>query len=1328
MKATGSDEPSHIGVRETARRLGVHENTVRNWAKAGRILAAARQPGSRQLRFDEAEVERLRASRNSLVTPVGEGRRTIGPELIDAGELSAWAATPQAGGLFPELMRRLLAATEGVIDIGVRAGGGVSAPGWDGVARSIGTSFLPDGGICFEFGVGARPRQKAEADYRKRREEPAGLDPGEFTYIFATPRRWSTASAWAAEKRADRTFADVRVLDADNLEGWLAQTPAVHQWISEQLGRRPQDAQTLEFWWRRFSERTEPALPSALVVAGRNEERDRLGEFLLGAPGLLTIKAPWREDALAFCAATIERLRNEGTPPPPPLLITSADVWRRVCGQAGKMTLLPLFDGADVTAAIEGGHHVVLALGWEPTVFGDHIELPRPDRAEATAALEAAGLESDRAYKLSAQARRSMPALVRALSRDPQFARPGWSTPPDAAVLAPLALLGSWTDSEEDTSVVSTIAGKPWAEVERILLRWRATEDPPFARPATQWHLASGEQAFLILRDSLTAADLATWNRLATEVLGEIDPRAQLVGEDRFLFGLTERPQLHSGVLRSGIAQGAALLGNGGDVRLADGATGLEHARALVATVLNTANEAAGVEIWASLNPQLPLLAEAAPEAFLDAVHTDLDRDQPLLAGMFQDGDRGSPLFGSSPHTGLLWALEVLCWSPDYLPDAARALSRLHRVDPGGQLSNRPLASLEAVLVGWIRQTSASVQLKVEVLEAIRGESPETAWELLMGLWPSSHAVSSPPSAPRFRDWQPEARSLSVGEWVGYIGHLVDLASEIAATETARWAELATRLGPLPPAERERLLAGLQSFVAQADLGPEERLTLWEAVDGEATRHGRFPEAAWSMGEETLTRLRELAERLEPRTDVARFAHLFDWRPDIPGPEEDFQAHTERLARIREEAVTETLKADSMAGLRTLAERSKVPAQIGFTLGTLDPAGPTGELLCWLDSEVPALRDVAGNWASYKLRQDTSWLRTALARPEAAGAERRIALALAAEAGAKTWDILGELAPELLDRYWSEVGGWGIHGADTDRAACELLAHDRPWTAVDLLSAALQGADAEKELVGAELVEAVLDAALHSSELEQSPSRSLGYEVGILLDRLEELGTPVQRLAAHEFAFFTLLEDYRRPRALFPAMRADPTVFVELVRRVYRGRDEPRRQLDSDEQDRARHAWSVLEGWHELPGLRDDGTIDAAGLDQWVKAARLQLAECDRADIGDEQIGRALSASPEGADGIWPAESVRDLIEAIGSTSMETGLHVGLVNSRGITSRGVYDGGAQERELATRYRNWSKQTAAKWPRTSRVLRLLAESYERDARENDARAELSADTQ
>ncbi len=48
-----------IGVREAALRLGVHENTVRNWAQAG-ILATAAWTASGFRRYAPADVEELR--------------------------------------------------------------------------------------------------------------------------------------------------------------------------------------------------------------------------------------------------------------------------------------------------------------------------------------------------------------------------------------------------------------------------------------------------------------------------------------------------------------------------------------------------------------------------------------------------------------------------------------------------------------------------------------------------------------------------------------------------------------------------------------------------------------------------------------------------------------------------------------------------------------------------------------------------------------------------------------------------------------------------------------------------------------------------------------------------------------------------------------------------------------------------------------------------------------------------------------------------------------------------------------------------------------------
>jgi hypothetical protein len=75
--------------------------------------------------------------------------------------------------------------------------------------------------------------------------------------------------------------------------------------------------------------------------------------------------------------------------------------------------------------------------------------------------------------------------------------------------------------------------------------------------------------------------------------------------------------------------------------------------------------------------------------------------------------------------------------------------------------------------------------------------------------------------------------------------------------------------------------------------------------------------------------------------------------------------------------------------------------------------------------------------------------------------------------------------------------------------------------------------------------------------------------------------------------------------------------------------------------------------------------------------------------------------------------------------SLEDALVVSRMNQRGVTGRGVYSGGAQERELAATYHGWSEAVRDRWPRTGAILEKLAKRYEADGRQEDRNAERDA---
>lgn len=1317
--------PTYLNVRETAKRLGVHENTIRNWVRSGH-LTTQRVPGLRGHRFDERDIERLERQRGSAVSSVAADLTLVGPELVDATQLDAWGKAREAWTVFPELIRRLLAATPGVTGVSIRAGDGVSLEGWDGVAESSGTSYLPAGTLALEFGTGkSSMKTKADNDYENRVCNPVGLDPRSTTFVFATPRRWSRKGQWASERRDSGAFSNVVALDADDLEGWLQEAPDIHQWISELLGLRPQNVETLDRWWSRFSSQTSPALPAALFLAGRQTEQKRLLAALEG-PQRVVIQAPWRKEALAFVAAA---LGADDTPRRPVLLVSSPEVWDRTVSRPAGMTLIPLFEGADLDAAERGGHHVLVAVGRSEVVRDDAIRLGLPGRMEAAEALEAVGLAHERAYPLAALARRSMPSLARKLSRDPSFSRPPWSEPPDADVLAALALIGQWKTVAGDLEVIERITGHQWAKVERILNRWRQSDDPPFILTGDQWQVAWSEEAFLILRDTLTTGDIDRWKEQFLAVFDELDPRLDLPAEERVMAGVRGIQHPRSPVLRTGLTESLAVVGASAEEVLPNQQTGGDLARGVVRTILQRANDDSTGRAWASLGDFLPLFAEAAPDTFLDAVHDDLDHAKPILGSIFRDSEGESAWLADSPHTGLLWAIERLAWSPDHLMDATWALARLAAIDPGGRLSNRPLNSLEHILVTWIRHTSSTTDERAEAVARICTELPDVGWELVLKLWPSSHATSMPPAAPQFRDWLPDSRGVPVIEVIEYTGKLVDLGLDLAAAAPARWKELVDRISPLPPKDRERVIAALEGLADSDDLDDDVRLELWETLHEEIARHRRYADTDWALDEESLARLDEVDRKLEPVT-TDRFSYLFDWHPHLPDVGlSDYASYEQRLSALRADAVQTTLREGGVDGLSRLARRSVVPNQLGWTAAEIAKDDPDIQraMLSALDASDDKLRELAKGWAQKRqLGEPADWYLKAAKQPELEPPARKIALALEAPQRPDVWDALETLAPEIKRGYWDNIFPRWIAADDVPRAVDELLAHQRPWTAIDLLTMELHRRKDSPSPLATELVEAVLVAAL---EVDPTTGNShvSGYEVGLLLDYLERSNVPADKLAQYEFPFLALTDQHREPKALHAALASDPSLFVDLVKRVYRGKNEPPRDLDAKTASLARHAWDVLRGWHTLPGLRDDGSIDAKHLTWWVTEARLALAEADRGDIGDEQIGQVLSSSPPGTDGIWPAEAVRDLIETVGNERVESGLYIGERNARGVTTRGVFDGGAQERAHAETHREAARQLAKRWRRTSRVVRDIADSYEADARREDNEAGIRSDT-
>lgn len=172
---------------------------------------------------------------------------------------------------------------------------------------------------------------------------------------------------------------------------------------------------------------------------------------------------------------------------------------------------------------------------------------------------------------------------------------------------------------------------------------------------------------------------------------------------------------------------------------------------------------------------------------------------------MFKEED--GLLHKTSHHTGLLWALENLAWLPEYLRDVSLILLKLSRLDPGGNLSNRPLNSITEIFKPWHYQTLASYDERMAVLKYITEREQETGWSLLIRMLPGHHGVAHPTHKMRWRmfDRNTNLKYTYQEIWDTH-STVIEILINLFDYNEDKFAQLVNKVTELSPKDRERVL------------------------------------------------------------------------------------------------------------------------------------------------------------------------------------------------------------------------------------------------------------------------------------------------------------------------------------------------------------------------------------------------------------------------------------------------------------------------------------------------------------------------------------------
>lgn len=1339
--------PRAVNVTETAKLLGISRPGVSNFLNgrvsatpdmATRIERAFGVPAKTILDLQSA----YDAHAGKVAGTAQNARVYVTPFLnVQANDLVNWFTTTiRARTKLSVLIRTLVHSTGHDLEkVDFPGNDDAERPGWDGsIEASSGTPWIPAGTSGWEFGVTADINHKANGDFAKSVKATKKSDRDNVTFVFVTPRRWPGMAAWIAAMKAKKLWKDVRAYDANDLEQWMEQSLAAQTWFANQTARPSSGVRTLDRCWSDWADVANPALHPSLFSTANKVWGAKIKEFAATEhSGPLVIAADSVEEALAFLSQVLAE----------PELERDKDRVL-VFDEPG---VLPKFaQGTTDFIAVAHTREVEREFGPYSSALRTIVVYPRnatnsePDIVleplgyEAfDKALEAMGKGRDDLTSLANASGRSLTVLRRQLSTIPAIRTPVWAENHETSSgLIPLVLVGAWdAQNEADQTALSRLAGDvPFEHLEKRVQELVQLNDAPVWSIGGYRGVISKIDSLFAIAGAFTKADLNRFFGIARMVLGEDDPALDLPEKDRWAASMHGRKREFSGAVREGISETLVLLAVHGK-NLFGKRLGFDGDLAAAKLIRDLLEPISTRKLEAN-DRDLPLYAEAAPDAFLDIIERDLRAAHPETFDLLRPADTG--LFGSScPRTGLLWALEGLAWNPATFSRVVKTLGRLSEVEINDNWANKPINSLGSIFRTWMPQTAADHDARLKAIHMLLEKHPAVGWQIcLQQFGDYGSRVGDYSHKPK---WRPDGYGFGEpfktwGPINAFVLEMVEIALSRPSYTVEMLCDLIGRLHALGPEFQDRVWGIIDEWRKRGANDDEIAKVREKLRVTVLSRRGR--KKADEEGRASLSKsAKAIYEAMRPTDVVNQHEWLFrqDWidesADELAEEELDFQAREKRVEKLRIEALTAVVQERSLDGVFDLATKGSSQRRIGAYLvnGILNedqlqdlvlrslrsPAGETGR-----DSIV-----AGAMWAMDADRREAFYttLRSVLTEEEA------LRLLLLSPYRLTTWELVDQLSTEARATYWRDVVPQYAFDApdENNESVRRLLQAKRPRAAFAALHFKL-------DEIRPPLLVQMLSGMAQEGNDKPGEYQLHDYDVQRafqLLDRNPDIS--LEEKAGLEFAYIDVLArtfrggDGHQIPNLERYVEDHPDMFVQAVAWAYkrkdRGEDPPEYRVGEGREHLATRGYRLLEALERIPGQgKPTEKEQRKKLSEWVSTVRKACAELDRGDIADLCLGKLFSSATAGKDDVWPNEVVRDVMEELQSESLSNGAHTGRYNARSVHWRG--EGGGQERELAHKYRKWADALQFTHPFvSSSLLMSMVRTYEREADQQDTEA-------
>jgi len=1248
---------------------------------------------------------------------------------IDRTQIEVWGQKFDAKGNFPKLVAKLIIETTPKSTfLQVPSGSAVYIGGWDGIVKCAEeTNYVPIGISLWEIGTNG-DRTKANADYKKRSEDSLGFEKREATYIFLTTNIWADKNDWVTEKSKDKIWGQIKVYDSRDIAEWLENSQVSSRWFLILSRNYPFDGIYIaEEYWKMLSFGPKGQILPKIVTAGREHECQQLFDFLSGEPALKAVRGFTKDEAIAFIIAASLQFdpRMKELFLSRSVVVDTLHNFHGIRINRNSLNLIAkLDDTGTLYVAVSDGHHVLVPLGPDDSFHSqDIITLPRIDRDGQVDALIEMGLSRDDASRYSKESGRDYTILKKLLGFPPP--KINWINQEETMELIPALLIGRWDETKKgDRETLEKISNEDYNTYSARLIKWLGVETPPLIKIGNTWRLTSPLDTWTNFSNKITEQDFKNLKGTFLNVLREIDPVFDLDPTERSFAPIRGKESEYSSWCREGLTQSLILVGlYGSNFTFQHNFSTQEWVDTIIRELLY---DAPG-KLWASLNHEMPLLAEASPKSFFESAYHSLSLDDKPIMDMFIEED--SLVSPTSRHTGLLWALEGLAWIPEYFFHATSLLSKLSALDPGGNLANRPFNSLIEIFKPWHYQTLAAFEDRMAVLEEIVKKEYEIGWKLLSKMIPKGPGSAFPTHKLRWRlfersfdkkyTWREiwDTHSKVIGLLLQYFDF-----SETKLTVLLDISESKA----LTPETHDQIMGFVESNLQKIN---HRDFSAWNALRNTLSEHRSHHEANWALPEDELIKYEAIYKKLEPSDTIEKIIWMFDnhW-PSFPEgidrKELTFKERENLVTERRVEGLKSIYQEFGFEKIKSLVKSIKEPMIYGDILAhIIDEQDAIISLCDYLREEGTALPFIQQFIYRKSIIEGIDWVMNLfeILKTHGFNDKQLAAIFVPIQQSRRVWDFIENTNVEIQRSYWEQIYPhfWDMAIEDRLYGIDKLIEVNRFISALDICH------HNSSELSSAKLIEVLEKTATNFSK---EARRFESYNATEIIENLETR-EDIQRdvLIRIEWLYLPFLASFgsiHKPNLLHEELANNPEFLIDVLKLVYKsdieeeGFEDP---TDDYSRTRARNAYDLLSSWKRIPGVDASGKIDEDFLWNWITKVRELASKNGRLQIADMQIGQIIAEYPEDID-IWPPEEFCKVIETINTASLISGFSTATFNKRGSSSRGPFDGGTIERGHAEFFHLKAKKINYTFPKTSEILTQIAIVFEKDAKMMDDMAE------